>query len=198
VASSWRKTGGTDAWLVGALRVHGASTAKVDIQAEWSDPVDDVNADEPGVQSFAGHVDEVPIPTLAEGELKASDGARSVGYYDADHDMLCFAPASAMLGNLASGEMLGSDAAPCHRIGDSRHHVVRYKAVATSRYREYFSPEDDGGEPRDFTRESEAVTVDVPASARPVAPQVLYVVPTFGWQRDIGTNQKRSLRMGGT
>lgn len=39
--------------------------------------------------------------------------------------------------------------------------------------------------------------VHVPASARPLAPQVLYVVPTFGWQREARSDQTRSVRLGG-
>lgn len=60
------------------------------------------------------------------------------------------------------------DAAPKHELG--KHHVVRYTAVATSRYREYF--EQNAG--LDFTRSSDAVEVDVPASERPLAPGVVY------------------------
>jgi hypothetical protein len=41
------------------------------------------------------------------------------------------------------------------------------------------------------------MTVDVPASTRPLAPQVAYVIPTFGWQRQTQTNLKRSVRFGG-
>ena len=66
------------------------------------------------------------------------------------------------------------------------------RAVATSRYREYF---------RTRTSTSRAAAsrcvVDVPASARPLAPAVVYVVPTFGWQRQGDTNMKRSVRFGG-
>jgi len=56
--------GSPDAYLVGALRVHGASTAKVDIQATWTDSVDDP-VNDPDVntreQVFSSHVDEVPV-----------------------------------------------------------------------------------------------------------------------------------------
>jgi hypothetical protein len=54
-----------------------------------------------------------------------------------------------------------------------------------------------GGLDLDFTRRSDPVAVHVPSSVRPVAPHVLYVVPTFGWQRETQTNQKRSVRIGG-
>jgi hypothetical protein len=194
VTSSWRVLGQTDAWLVGALQVDGASTGKVDIHAEWTDPVDDPRTHAPSEQHFTAHVDEVPLISLREGYLTTS--GRTVGYYDADHDLICFAPAGTSLGNLASGEMIFRDAAPCHRLGDARHHMIEYTAVATSRYREYF-PQNEGSTPRDFTRRSDPVAVHVAASVRPVAPHVLYVLPTFGWQRETHTNQKRSVRIGG-
>ena len=69
---------------------------------------------------------------------------------------------------------------------------MKYTAVATLRFREYF---DATG--LDFTRSSEPVPVHVPASARPLAPLVRYVIPTFGWQREASTNVKRSIRFGG-
>jgi hypothetical protein len=198
VLTSWRRLGSTDAYLVGALRVHGASTAKVDIHAEWTDPIDDLLADEPGQLTFSSHVDELPLPDLRERYLVAAGvDARKVAYFDADHELMCFAPGGSKLGHLGSGALVDVDAAPCHRIGDGKHHVVRYRAVSTSRYREYFPPPAAGAPPLDFTRPSEETVVYVPASTRPVAPQVRYVVPTFGWQRETHTNQKRSLRMGG-
>src|SRR5581483_2602324 len=85
------------------------------------------------------------------------------------------------------------DAAPRHLFNDTKHHRVSYTAVATSRYREYF-PQDEN---LNFTRESEPVLVDVPASERPHAASVAYVLPTFGWQRQTDTNLKRSVRFGG-
>src|SRR5262249_29172132 len=64
--------------------------------------------------------------------------------------------------------------------------------------REYFPPDPPPPAPQlDFTRTSDGVVVDVPASARPLAPDVVYVVPTFGWQRQTATNMKRSVRYGG-
>jgi hypothetical protein len=85
------------------------------------------------------------------------------------------------------------DAAPRHHFNDTRHHRVQYSALATSRFREYFPQDQD----LDFTRRSAPETVDIPASARPLAPQVAYVIPTFGWQRQSDTNLVRSVRFGG-
>ena len=151
---------------------------------------------DPAEQSFSTQVDEVPLVSLAEGGLRANGENRSVGYYDAEHDLVCFAPSGSKLGNLPEGDVVGDDSMPRHRIGDTRHHLVSYTPVATSRYREYF-PASDGPGPRDFTRTGEPVTVHVPASSRPVAPSIRYVLPTFGWERVTSGNQVRSVRTGG-
>jgi len=197
VLTAWRKPGDTDAYLVGGLQVHGASTAKVDVRAEWVDPVDDLNETKPGEQAFSSHVEEVPLTDLDEEYLLASGKEwRPVGYYDPEHDLICFARDGSRLGNLTSGATISYDAAPRHQIGDTRHHVVSYTATATSRYREYF-PQEQDGVPLDFTRSSSPASVHVPASTRPLAPQVVYVIPTFGWQRETRTNLKRSVRRGG-
>jgi hypothetical protein len=118
---------------------------------------------------------------------------RRVGYYDPENDQIAMVRSGDHTGPAATFEKYFSDAAPKHELGDTRRHLVRYTAIATSRYREYFDPEAG----LDFTRSSEEVLVDVPASERPLAPDVVYVVPTFGWQRQTDTNMKRSIRYGG-
>ena len=70
------------------------------------------------------------------------------------------------------------------------------RAVATSRYREYFAAE-DGGRPRDFTRTSEPVDVHVPASARPVAPRSATSCRPSAGSGSPPCNQVRSVRTGG-
>jgi hypothetical protein len=197
--TAWRTPGSTDAFLMGGLQIHGASTAKVDLRAEWVDPIDDLSIEQmtgTETQSFSAFVDEIPLYTTTEGTIYNSIN-RALGYYDRDHDLLCFVRSGSELGNLPEGESIGTDAAPCHQIGDTRHHVVNYRAIATSRYREYFPQQNADGTDMDFTRASQPVTVHIPASTRPLAPQVVYVVPTFGWQRETSTNIKRSVRMGG-
>lgn len=196
VLHAWRHPGDTDAWLIGALQVHGQSTAKVDIRADWTDPIDDLAQKKYAEHSFSAPVDELHLPAVDQGYMRTYDGQRIVGYYDPGHDLICCAPAGTALGELSSGIVFDADAAPCHRIGDARHHVIAYTAISTSRYRDYFPP-DDGGKDRDFTRASDPVIVHVPASARPIAPQVRYVVPTFGWERESRGDQVRSLRLGG-
>jgi hypothetical protein len=64
---------------------------------------------------------------------------------------------------------------------------VDYHLVGSSRYQEYF-PQDQSIE---FSLPGLPRTISIPNSARPAAPQVEYVLPTFGWttptQGNIGT-----------
>ena len=203
--TAWRRPGALDAYLLGGLQVHCASTEKIDLVAEWEDPVDDPSvprvASDPNVVAHSAAVDEIPLRSSAEGTIvveQFSPNQRNVGYYDADHDLVCFVRAGDELGNLLSTgpgtpPKMSSDAAPRHHLDDTKHHRITYTAVATSRFRECFDPDEDGG----FTRTSEPVVVDVPASERPQPPSIVYVVPTFGWQRQTETNVKRSVRFGG-
>jgi hypothetical protein len=194
--TGWRRPGANEAYLIGALRVHGASTAKVDLQASWDEPIDDLTQSKWALVHRQEHVDELPLPQLAEGYLIASGaGSRRVGYYDPEHDQIGFVRAGDTLGVPGPNQQTLVDAAPRHFFNDTRHRRVAYVAIATSRYREYF--DQDHTPPLSFARASDPVTVDVPASSRPLAPAVVYVIPTFGWQRQTDTNLKRSVRFGG-
>ncbi|HVN54467.1 MAG TPA: hypothetical protein VMT46_09060 [Anaerolineaceae bacterium] len=197
--TAWRKPGSPEAFLLGGIQVHAASTEKVDLLAEWLDPYDDETQPrlegEDYRQRNTARVDEIPIPTTREGLIAVDAGTanyRLVAYYDADHDLLCMVRAGDQLGSLESGVQIYSDAAPRHYFNDTRRHRVTYTTRATSRYREYFPADQD----LDFTRQSEPVVVDVPASARPTAPKVAYAVPAFGWERQAQSNLKRSVRFG--
>ena len=192
--TAWRRPGATDAYLIGALRVHGASTAKVDLIATWDDPIDDELQKTWTTAHRAAHVDELPLPDLLENYLVASGKEyRRVGYYDPEHDQIGFVRQGDITGSPDDDKIIFVDAAPRHLFNDTKHHRVSYTAVATTRYREYFPSDQD----LKFTRESEPVLVDVPASERPLAATVAYVLPTFGWERQTDTNLKRSVRFGG-
>jgi hypothetical protein len=192
--TSYRRPGSTDAFLIGALKVHGASTAHVDLKAEWVDPVDDGAA--PSTVNHSGPVDELSLSQTVESYLYAPSGkdTRAVGWYDPEHDQIAFVRAGERAPASGAYPLGFTDAAPRHALGDTRHHQITYTAVATSRYREYY---DAGLDAEKFTRAAAPVVVDVPASAPPLAPDVLYAIPTFGWQRQKGTNVMRSVRFGG-
>jgi uncharacterized membrane protein len=81
-----------------------------------------------------------------------------------------------------------------HEFHDTKHRSVICWLVASTRYGEYFP---DIREPAKLTQMSAKVTVNIPCSARPLPPKVLYVVPAFGWQESvIGGTVKRERRVG--
>ena len=84
-----------------------------------------------------------------------------------------------------------SVAAPVHQFGDTRHRRVRYKAIATSRFKEYFT-----GSNLTFTRDSDSTLVNVPSSARPASPDVVYVIPIYGSEQQTTTDVKVDVRRG--
>jgi hypothetical protein len=192
--TAYRSLGSTDAYLQGALRIHGGSTARVDIQAAWTDPVDDGAA--PSTMNHSGAVDQLSLPQPAETYLFAPSGEddRAVGWYDPEHDQIVFVRSGQQAPAQGRYPLRFDDAAPRHALADTKHHRISYTTVATSRFRDYFDP----GLPADaFTRTGTPVTVDVPASAPPLAADLVYAVPTFGWQRQIDTSVMRSVRFGG-
>ncbi|MGE3106993.1 MAG: hypothetical protein AB7G11_04145 [Phycisphaerales bacterium] len=192
--TAWRRPGATDAYLMGAIRIHGASTAKIDLSAEWTDPIDDPSSPAPDQSTVSAHVAEIPLPRTSEGYLSApGKDRRQVGYYDPENDQVAMVRFGDRTGPSATYHVTFTNAAPRHLLNDTKRRRVRYTATASSRYREYFPQDAD----LSFVRRSEPVVVDVPASARPLAPEVVYAIPTFGWQRQTQTNLKRSVRFGG-
>ncbi len=192
--TAWRYPNSNDALIMGALKIHGASTAKVDLLAAWTDPVDDPALIALTESHHSGTVDELRLPSLNEDFLYAPGiEIRQTGYYDTEHDQIIFARKNDLLGDGNNLFEFTAHAAPRHMLNDTKHHLVSYSAVATSRYQDYFEPDPN----TDFTRTGLPVIVDIPASARPLAPEIVYVVPTFGWERQTDSNVKRSIRFGG-
>jgi hypothetical protein len=73
---------------------------------------------------------------------------------------------------------------------------VNYVITETTRFREQM-PEAIAADAKRLVRRSEPITVDVPNAAPPAMPRVLYVVPTFGWERKREAGRFTSLRKGG-
>ena len=89
------------------------------------------------------------------------------------------------------------EAAKRHDFHDTIYRRVYYKAVTTSRFKEYMPKaiRDDPKAP--VFRESKEAPIDVPSSAKPAAPSILYAVPIFGWKGAAGTSVRkgRALRV---
>jgi hypothetical protein len=188
--TAWRSLESHDAALLGGLHIHGNSTAKIDIEANWLEYVDDPSQPAPARQKASAHVEKIELPAATPGVLYSdASNQRMVATYIPEGDMLWFsAPFDSMPGITPPGDL----AAPLHRFTDTKHRLVRYQAVATSRFEEYFPPKKG----QTFTRSSPRITVNVPSSARPAAPEVAYVLPVFGSQRQETTNVKTDVRFG--
>ena len=83
-----------------------------------------------------------------------------------------------------------------HEFHDTKHRQVTYQAIATTRFREYFPPAITN-DPENLIRKSEPQTVNILSSARPDAPKVRYVLPTFAWESQTEDAWNFSRRRGG-
>jgi hypothetical protein len=187
--TAWRSPGSHHAVLLGAMAVNGATTASLDLEARWIDWIDDPAQPGPVTRQGSGPVERITLSSLDEGLVPADgSGTRQVAMYLPKIDTLWFA---APFDSLEGVTTPGVVAAPVHVLGDTKHRTVRYRAVASSRFQEYFP------EPGTVTsRTGPALTVDVPSSARPLPPDIAYVVPTFGWDREVSTDVRTEVRLG--
>ena len=126
--------GQTKATFTDEIPISGKSTIKVDLEAKWQEPVDDLSS--------------LPQPRTLDGSAHAFE----IHIDDPK------ATVAALVGK--------------HEFHDTRHRVVKYRAVATTRFKEYF-PDTLTADPANITRRSDPVTLSILNSARPAAPKVL-------------------------
>jgi|CXWL01.1.fsa_nt_gi hypothetical protein len=162
-----RDYGANTAKLNSKLLVHGPSTGQLDMEADWIEWVDDVTHTE---TSNSWNDDVQRIPTKSK-----------VFHYTTLY----------LIFEYVFGELVKSNPFPAiqHLFNDTKHRRVNYKTIATTRYREYFfnliKEKEENGIAFPLTRESSMMNnVIIPSSARPLAPQVEYVIPTFEWSRE--------------
>lgn len=168
------------------VRLHGPSTGKFEIEADWHEWVDDINKPGPERVHRKGQLGEILLDENHRNEFVLSQAVRAQNV-DPNRPR---APADR------------------HELGDTKFRAIRYRIRATTRFREYLPPslydktdlvtrlgpialgqnlnlgaEDDPGTPvlRDPAASDEQTVV--PASEAPDDPRVLYVIPTFGWER---------------
>jgi hypothetical protein len=149
--------GNTFAFLIDEYPISGKSTIKVDMQADWKEPVDDLS--------------DQPQPVILTGSTTAFS--------------------TPIESNATVAKVVGR-----HEFHDTKHRNVDYTALATTSFREYF-PAAITDDPANITRRSQPQTISILSSARPAAPKVLYVVPTFAWEATLEDAWKFSRRRGG-
>jgi hypothetical protein len=150
-----RAAADTFATLLGYLESHSHSTGRLDVDAIWDEPIDDVLQDGPTTTHGAGHVGDF---TITYEEHHAHTGRDDV----------------------EAGATTAQVHKLRHEFHDTKHRWVTYTTTATTRYREYFPPEVTSN-PSLITASTTGSKVSVPSSRRPDPPEVLYVVPTFKW-----------------
>jgi hypothetical protein len=195
-----RKAGDPHAMLTARLQMHGPSTGKFEIEAEWEEWVDDVAKDQPERITARGQLGEV---LLAENHANrfSLEAAVNAQMHDPSNR------------KRAQGNR--------HEFGDTRFRLIRYRIRATTRFREYLpaalyaqtgqvtrlgpiaegpamqvGAADDPGAPVLAAGSGVAPTTLVPASAPPDDPRPLYTVPTFRWRETAGSQSLDTTRLG--
>lgn len=159
-----RAPGSTLAALIGGVEVHGPSTESLSATASWTDTVDDPALPAP-VQRDA---------TLAAVTTKVLPHEQIVPLWMGDQVL-----------DAPGWEDVWLHSA-LHTFPDTRHHRVRYRFRATTRFREYFAPEalaPDAADPLDdgMSVVSAEVEIPVPSTVAPEPPKVHSVLPLFRW-----------------
>jgi hypothetical protein len=180
----------TTAKLNTRIAVHGKSTDKINLEALWLDFLDD----------FA---DIAPKITM---------GSSNVTSLVTDYFNQSLANGSVFPGPAGSNEKMGN--AIVHQWNDTKHRWVFYRPVATTRYREYFTNlaniHATNNTPFPLIEEGEyfkdATTdkfnplnngkVNVLSTARPAAPLVEYVLPSFNWAKNVKGKTELHVRTG--
>jgi hypothetical protein len=164
-----------------------ASTDRVDLRASWNEPFEDAIANLMENRRRIDHAFSIKIT-----DAKAYAGPPD--YFLEGPDLI-----------RAGGSFHDRVAKKAHEFHDTRYRRIEYWIEGTTKFREFLPAtllmETIGGIAQP-TEENIRVVGDklrswIPSSAPPPAPEVLYVVPTFGWVRSGDETSKSSWRRGG-
>jgi hypothetical protein len=151
-----RELGSTFAPLTADLSWSPKSTSKVDIRADWGDPVDDP-------------VHHLPVqgPGAPDTSLRQTSNS----------PVVTLPRTTSPLASAGSQDTTATDRfAARHEFFDTKHRNVTYHGVATSRFSEFYTPGTD------VTKSTaHPVLVNIPSSARPDSVKIPYVVPIYAW-----------------
>jgi hypothetical protein len=123
-----------------------------------------------------------PIDNLSEKTWKTLDGSAHVLEQFLERGMTSFTMNDATIYR--------------HEFGDTKYRHINYMLTETTRFREQM-PEAVSSDSKQLVRQSDPISIEVPNTAPPAMPRVLYVVPTFGWDRTRESGKFTSLRKGG-
>ncbi|MFT4227655.1 hypothetical protein [Micropruina sp.] len=169
----FRAQNATNAMLLGGVELHGPSTDSLIVDARWDEVLDDLS--DPAWHTLANQRQVAATTAIEPWEDVA---VLMGGHPDQTYD-------DAVIGHLRAHQAV-------HEFGDTKHRLVHYRFRATTRFREYFSPDelaplppsDDPALPIDDGRSTVSAEVDVhvPNTSLPAPPLVHSVIPLFRWE----------------
>lgn len=170
-----RNYGDDFATLNSKLLVHGPSSSQLDIEAGYTDWVDDVSK-----ALKRNNDDLLKVPVRSK-----------VFHYTVPY--LVF---ENVFGALVKGNPFPGIT---HALHDTKYRTINYKAIATTRYREnFYHLINAKGDSFKLTSESaELKDIKILSSARPAAPDIAYIIPTFEWSEAQKGNTKLRGRASG-
>lgn len=180
-----RFPGDTATYFGGSFQIHGPSTAKVDLWAEWEEP------GERGGRPTEAHVHVLELPIHPNGVSEADAALaeeKPIATYEAS-------PAKSFRFQAPPNAAVSGKYRAKQDFGDTKFRKVRYTLIATSRYPEYF-PKSITSEVKNITR---SITLDeiILSSAPPAAPEVVGVVPILSREEVFDISDLIESRRGG-
>ncbi|MGB9836443.1 MAG: hypothetical protein ACPLRX_06870 [Candidatus Saccharicenans sp.] len=178
-----RGLGQTSAVLFGEFELHGPSTSKAELLADWKEPVDYLNEPGPRIVNGSAQVLEFKIePTVTSLTLTPKPESSK----------------STVQPRMATTALVKAPSTPVyrHEFGDTKFRKVNYRLLTTTRYMEQF-PAKELPEETGYTRSSDPVEVKVLNTAPPAMPKIVYVVPSFRWERSRQGGTFKSTRKSG-
>jgi hypothetical protein len=193
---AYRAAGSTSVAPTIIAACHRNSTVKVDLHASWHEPFDPTNGQPRDLPK-----DAVPF------SIKITDPQGHKGVIE--HTLLKTEPLNTIVIGDKKKDPDVTDRIidpRIHDFGDTRYRRVEYHLSGTTRFREFMPQSVLTTTKGSITTATDAnIKLDgaskvvwVPSSSPPPAPEVLYVVPTFGWTRGVDKDGKTtSWRKGG-
>ena len=177
VSQITRDYGDTFIYITTRLSVHGSSSDKIDVNASWTEWTDDGTGSGPKQVSNSTHVDTIQV---------------------AYTDTVITCVIATRIG--ANGPKVTLKGPIYQAFGDTRHRMIDYTPVATTRYREYFAGLVAAAavtkQSFPLTLPGAADTLNILSSARPVIPAVEYLLPSFSWGTTAKGNTITHIRTG--
>jgi hypothetical protein len=163
--SADKNFGDSFATLNTKLLVHGPSTGQLDTEARWKEPIDDISMEI--TNSIIASANQINIPFVSK--VRQFTTLYPVFEY-------VFGNTKDVKNNPFPGIR--------HMFNDTKHRNVIYNIIASTRYKENFFNLIKNKTDFQLTHKStDSTLVNVLSSARPAAPEIAYIIPTFEWER---------------